>query len=58
MLGVCATSVTSYEHGHSRPQRKIQAKLSAICQAERIAFMPSGMPVPMDDILPPQEVYE
>ena len=52
-LGISAGTMTSWEKGRSTPQREKRKVITEICQKYRIGFMPSGMPVPIDDIMPP-----
>jgi DNA-binding transcriptional regulator YiaG len=55
-IGVTATTVTSWESRRYVPHRGSREILAKICEENRIMFLPSGMPVPADDILPAQEM--
>jgi transcriptional regulator with XRE-family HTH domain len=54
-VGVTPGVITSWEKGRATPQRDSRRELSKICQEENIMLMPSGMPVPAEDLLPKQE---
>jgi len=48
-MGVCAASVTGWEHGRSFPQRANRQRFNELCREQGIAFLRSGMPVPASD---------
>ena len=50
-VGVSQGVVTGWSKGRYAPQRKSREALAAICQAEGIAFLPSGMPVMVADLV-------
>ena len=54
-VGVTPGVITHWEKGRYGPQRKSRIALAEICQKERIAFLPSGMPVPVEDVMATQE---
>ncbi len=54
-VGVSQGVVTGWSKGRYAPQRKSREALAAICQAEKIAFMPSGMPVRLEDMIEASE---
>jgi transcriptional regulator with XRE-family HTH domain len=47
-VGVTPGIVTGWEKGRYTPRKKSRLVLAEICEREKIAFLPSGMPVPMD----------
>lgn len=54
-MGISAGTCTAWEKGRSTPQREKRRELAQFCQKLGIAFLPSGMPVPMSDLVPSQE---
>jgi DNA-binding transcriptional regulator YiaG len=54
-IGITPNSLTSWEHGKSTPQREKRKALAAICQENGIAFLVSGCPVPMGDVMMTRE---
>ena len=54
-VGVSPGTLTAWEKGRATPQRDKRKTLAELCQSSGIGFMPSGMPIPMSDLLAPQE---
>lgn len=54
-LNVSCGTITGWEKGRATPQRENRKILAEICQSAGIAFLPSGCPVPMSDLMPSQE---
>ena len=50
-VGVSQGVVTGWSKGRCAPQRKSRAALAEICQQEGICFLPSGMPVRIEDLV-------
>jgi DNA-binding XRE family transcriptional regulator len=50
-VGISPTTMTAWEQGRSTPQSAKRQELAKICHQERIAFLPSGFPVPAVDCL-------
>ena len=49
-LGVCPNTITGWEHGRNEPVRSKRKQLSELCRKHKIAFLPSGMPVPKEEL--------
>jgi len=49
-LQVFPLTICAWEHGRTSPNRDARAKLALIYAKEGIAFLPSGMPVPVSDL--------
>lgn len=58
ILGVTPCSVSGWENGRCTPQRGVRRKISEMCDKNGICFLPSGMPVPKEDLLPDQQIYD
>jgi DNA-binding transcriptional regulator YiaG len=54
-VGVSKGVITGWEKGRYSPQRKSRVELMKICQEHKIAFLPSGYPIPLEDMFPTQE---
>jgi DNA-binding transcriptional regulator YiaG len=54
-VGISPGTCTAWEKGRASPQRDNRKVLAELCQSSGIAFLPSGMPVPMSDLLSIQE---
>lgn len=50
-LGVSAITVTAWERGRWVPGAESREELARLCQEHKLAFLPSGMPVPAVDTL-------
>lgn len=50
-VGASVNSVTNWEKGRTHPQQVHRVRLGMLCQKYRLCFLPSGMPVPMDDVI-------
>lgn len=55
-LGVCAGTMTAWERGRSSPQGPKKQELAELCQENQICFLPSGMPVPLSDVVIYKEI--
>jgi len=51
-VGVTPGVITGWEKGRFTPQRKSRIALAEMCQKAQIMFLPSGMPVPAEDLMP------
>lgn len=56
LLGVSTNTITYWENGRAIPRRQHRAKLAEVCSENRICFLPSGYPIPLDELLPMREV--
>jgi len=50
-VGVSAGALTAWERGRATPQVLNRQELAKICQEHKIAFAPSGFPLPASDVL-------
>lgn len=50
-VGISAGTLTAWEKGRLTPQAGKRQKLARVCQEYKIAFLPSGYPVPAVDVL-------
>lgn len=50
-IGFKASSVCEWEHGRTTPGPKAWARIMDLCRQREIGFLPSGMPVPMSDLM-------
>lgn len=50
-VGVLPGSVTGWETGKTSPQGKNRIAIAKLCQENEIAFLPSGMPIPFEDLV-------
>jgi transcriptional regulator with XRE-family HTH domain len=57
-VGVSQGVITSWEKGRNTPQRASRVELAKLCQEHKICFLPSGMPVPAEDIMSKQEIIK
>ena len=55
-VGVTQGVVTGWAKGRFSPRQKSRIRLAEICQEEKIAFLPSGMPVPVEELMPKEKV--
>lgn len=51
-LHVKPMSVTFWETGRCTPKRSTRARLSEVCDEAGIMFLPSGFPIPKEELLP------
>lgn len=50
-LNICPATLTGWEKGRSAPQGNNREVLAEICREYKIGFTPTGMPLPMDDVM-------
>jgi DNA-binding transcriptional regulator YiaG len=55
-LEVTQGVITAWEKGRSTPRRMNRATLAQMCQKANIMFLPSGMPVPAEDLMPQETI--
>lgn len=54
-IGVQVSTLSLWENGHSSPARDRRERLAELCQSSGIAFLPSGFPIPISDLVSPKE---
>ena len=50
-LGASPNSITNWEKGRTVPKKLTRKRMARLCHQHNFCFLPSGMPVPMDDIM-------
>lgn len=49
-MKVSIGTLTNWEKGRAIPQAASRKRLAQLCRKRKLAFLPSGMPVPQEDI--------